>query len=143
MQDTDDFIDELPQAPGEHRPHGGVVRSDTLDVLVGGPVTSDSMPGDGVPPAGPLRDMVRVLRGPVTGKNTEYNHGTWLRVYHLYGDERRAIRLAIEENAEYIATAFDGGGNVFKQEWDPGMYRLLCEEWEYYRLNGGFDERER
>jgi len=56
-------------------------------------------------------------------------------VLFLHGDERRAVRLFIEENEESIRSDLSGGSNVFARDWDDGFYTLLIEEWQI----GGFD----
>lgn len=84
-----------------------------------------------------LRQHVCTLKPPCDTRGRNGGVVNWNAIIYLYGDERRAIRKAIEENEEYITHYFtnDGTNNAFAQMWDEPMYRLLCEEWEAHRRN--------
>lgn len=123
-------MSELPEA--EYELHHHTADSKLLNKLQESPRPATEVQS---PSGGPLRDMIRKVNQPVTTSSgsKKYNFGSWHMVYYLYGDERRAIRVSIEENEEYIKRAFNSEASPFKMGWGGGMYQLLNEEWSIYR----------
>lgn len=89
-----------------------------------------------------VRRLARRLKAPKTATGPTKGVGKWTTIYYLYGDERRAVRTAIEANEDYIHSAFgaDGRGhNPFADDWPEFLYDILCEEWDYHVRNAGGD----
>lgn len=127
----------LPNASNEYTPHHHTLDSESLKLLRESPRPPDELPTSLPTPTqnGGLRDLVRNIKSPIrSGTGTGGNHGRWTMIVYLYGDERRAIRRAIEENESFIRSALETGTNdAFARSWGDGMYRIFCEEWAYYR----------
>ena len=101
--------------------------SDTIQALRDSPRTYSEYSSNMVSPA--QKRLVRKIKPPGGRSPGESS------VLFLYGDERRAVRLFIEENEETIRSDLSGGSNVFAKFWDDYLYDLLIEEWQI----GGFD----
>jgi len=123
-------MSELPEA--EYPMHHHTIDSQVLKRLKESPLPATELH---IPTSGPLRDMIRKINQPVTTSSgsKKYGFGSWSMVYYLYGDERRAIRVTVEENEEYIKQAFESEASPFKSGWGEGMYEILNEEWSIYR----------
>lgn len=50
-------------------------------------------------------------------------------VCYLWGDERRAMRLFVDEYEDKIREAMDTTNSTLATRLDDSMWRLLCEEW--------------
>lgn len=123
-------MSNLPKA--EYELHHRTVNSKTLRKLKESPLPAKDIK---MPGGGSLRDLIRKIGQPVTTSSgsKKYNYGSWSMIYYLYGDERRAVRVAIKENETYIKRAFKSNASPFKMGWGEGMYQILNEEWSIYR----------
>ena len=101
--------------------------SDTIRSLRDSPRTYSEFSSDKITPA--QKRLIRKMKPPGRSPRGESS------VVYLYGDERRAVRLFIEENEETIRSDLNGGSNRFTKGWDDYVYDLLIEEWQI----GGFD----
>ena len=131
---------DLPRPPESQQVHHHTLDSKQLELLIEHPVTQDQTEYDLPPSPGQLRDLLESLRSPISSGSgaSGGGYGKWDIVFYLYGDERRAVRKAIQCNEEFIANAFNvsnKSANPFAQGWPDPLYHILCEEWEYYRRN--------
>lgn len=129
---------ELPALPKRRQLAWQTLDSDRLAKLRERPLAGEEMGGR--PSSSSvygLRDMVCQLPQPVTGgPNTGVNRLTWTNIYYLYGDDRRAVRQAIEENTAYFAALLDSSGyKTIAEHWGESMYQIFCEEWAYRRFH--------
>lgn len=134
---------ELPRPPENRQMHHHTLDAEDLKRLSEGPKTGAELSQQRFDPGSRLRDMVYRFKTPrspkLSGDGPDYPQ--WSTVYYLYGDDRRAIRKVILENEAYIETAFEADCyNLFAVAWTDAQYRLLCEEWEYYRRHDGFED---
>jgi hypothetical protein len=96
--------------------------------------------GNQVPPSSRgLRGLVRFVRSPIQNpRANSLGYGSWTIVRYLYGDERRAVRLAIIVNRDFIVDMLSSSSptNGFAQNWGSGMYQMLIEELGVMNRNG-------
>lgn len=124
-------MSELPKA--EHELHHHTIDSDIMQSLRKSPQPANHF--SYFPEGGGVRDLIRKINQPITTSSgsKKYGFGRWQMVYYLYGDERRAIRVTIEENERYIKEAFESNAHPFRNNWGEGMFGILCEEWSIHR----------
>jgi hypothetical protein len=95
---------------------------------------------DSASPGGDARHLIRKLKLNTARKTAEGFGGArnTETVYYLYGDERRAVRVFIESNYEYLREIQNDSlrGHPILQSWGDGMAELYREEWDFFAENG-------
>jgi len=87
-----------------------------------------------IPVYGPLRNKIHRFTVPAsTGGSTGEN----CKVYHLIGDERRAIRKFIKENKKFCEYCMEREyNNQVKQHLEGVMLEIFLEEYEVMKARG-------
>lgn len=129
-------MSDSPKPPKARRLHHNTISSHVFQKLKKEPRKGTKLGKIGPSTGTGLRDIVRRIRQPGSHKGGTANYGKWDEVVYMYGDERRAVRKAIELNEEYIEALFNSGGiHRIPQNWGDGMYNILCQEWQYHIQN--------
>jgi len=110
--------------------HARTSQADRVHQLRESPMTLEEFGGlsDG------YRDIVGRLKAPSRNGAEPLYGGNPKVVLYLWGDERRAVRLFIEENEEYVEACLRKGNNEYNmlsKYWGDGLYQLFKEEWQF------------
>lgn len=111
--------------------HHNTKGSDTIQKLREEPQTGIDLPN-----GGPARSMIHKFsvksagRGGGKGRNGTLHGGT-TTVYHLIGDERRAIRKFIKINSEFVEDCMDDvNNNPISTQLDGVLLEIFKEEYK-------------
>lgn len=87
------------------------------------------------------RQYVARLRLPRNGPAAEHGSGNGEKtVYHLYGDERRAVRKLIERYPDYFRDVLGGeygSKTVLTGSWGDGLVQMAVEEYAFHEAQAG------
>ena len=124
-------MSELDSAELDHELlHSRTAQADRLHQLRESPMTLQEFGdlSDG------QKDIVGRLKAPSRNGADPLYGGNPKVVLYLWGDERRAVRLFIEENEEWVEACLWKGNNdynMLSKYWGDGLYQLFKEEWQF------------
>lgn len=128
---------DMRKSSDRRRLHGNTLAAESVQKLYERPRPLESIPK----PSPTMRqELVGILKHPVSTAQSKTRPGqnTASPIAYLYGDERRAVRVFIEENTEYVAACMEETSSPLAHGWPEPIWNMCCEEWQFYEA--GFDE---